>query len=314
LGSPTHLEDLRAFCLVVDLKSITAAAAHLGIPKGSVSRRLARLEREIGVPLIRRNPRMVQPTEFGLAYHGRVKHALDVLGDASAALQLAHEPSGSLRIACSPGFGVCVLAPLILPFTARYPDVTVDIHLADELPSFSTNRFDVAIYPSLREVHDSSLITRRLLDWTVKLVAAPSYIAKHGIPNSPEALIKHNFVLGSGPPRNMARTISAAPLPGGRSKKIDVPDAVVSSNTVFAREAAISGSGIALVPDFVVERDIAEGRLVQVLPRFRFQTKKGSMVLLYPASTLIPPKVRAFVDFLVQALPVHSKAINKRLR
>jgi DNA-binding transcriptional LysR family regulator len=304
--SPTYVKDLRAFCLVVDLGSITSAAKQLRESKSLISRRLSRLERELGVQLLQRNPRMVRPTESGAAYHRRMRQALRALGDASKELQGDGTPHGPFRIHTSHGFGISVLTPLIFDFTERYPKIEVDVVLSDEQPAFTTNRVDIAILPA-QQLRDASLIVRRLLDWEIVLVASPAYLDRYGVPDSPESLASYKIVFGSRPPRDPGRTLSISPGPGMRTRRINMESAVVTMNTVFAREAALADKAIGYVPDFMVERDIAEGRLVQVMPESRFHTDKGGMFLFYPAMAFIPPKLRVFSDFISETLSIRRR-------
>lgn len=308
--SPTYVKDLRAFCLVVDLGSITSAAKQLRESKSLISRRLSRLERELGVQLLQRNPRMVRPTEFGAAYHRRTRQALRVLNDATRELQGDVTPHGRFRIHTSHGFGNSVLAPLIFEFTERYPEIEVEVVLSDEAPAFTTDRIDVAISPA-RQLRDASLIVRRLLDWEIVLVASPAYLKRYGVPNSPESLASYKIVFGSRPPKDLSRILAISPGPGMRTRRINMERAVVTMNTIFAREAALAGKAIGYVPDFMVERDIAEGKLIQIMPRSRFHSDKGGMFLFYPAMAFIPPKVRVFSDFISAALSVRRRKIDQ---
>jgi DNA-binding transcriptional LysR family regulator len=300
--TPTYLRDIRAFCLVVDLGSMTAAAKQLGETKGSISRRLSRIEQDLGVALLRRSTRQVQATEFGLAYRRIAYQALEMLDDASIAAQTSRSlPSGQLRVAASHGFGVCVLAPLVLQFVARYPEVNVEVFLSDEPPNFSLHQIDVAIEPA-RSLRDSSLIVRRLLDWGLQFVATADYLRQHGTPRLAEELSQHRLIFGGGRVRRTITAVPIRPSKNARARRITVQSAVASTNTAFVREAALAGGGIALLPDFLIGRDLDEGRLVEVLAQYKFQGTTGSMFLLYPAMRFIPAKVQVFRDFLIEAL------------
>jgi DNA-binding transcriptional LysR family regulator len=300
--TPTYLRDIQAFCLVVDLGSMTAAAKQLGETKGSISRRLSRIEQDLGVALLRRSTRQVQATEFGLAYRRTAYQALEMLEDASIAAQTSRLlPSGQLRVAASHGFGVCVLAPLVLQFIERYPDVKVEVFLSEEPPNFSLHQIDVAIEPA-RSLRDSSLIVRRLLDWDLQFVATADYLRQHGTPREAEELSQHRLIFGGGRVRRTITAVPVRPVKNVRPRRITIQSAVTSTNTAFVREAALAGGGIALLPDFLIERDLDEGRLVQVLSQYKFQGTTGSMFLLYPAMRFIPAKVEVFRDFLIEAL------------
>jgi len=165
---PDDLRDLRAFCLVVDHGSLTAAAKPLGETKGSVSRRLSRLESALGVPLVRRSPRLVQPTEEGVLYQQRVGRALELLEDATDALKEAQgHPRGRLRVTAPPDFAHTVLAPVFARFCEAHRDISLELILTDRQLDFDAHQLDVAL---------------RLLDGQMGFVASPAYLEREGHP------------------------------------------------------------------------------------------------------------------------------------
>lgn len=284
----------------------------MGETKGAISRRLTRLEREIGTALLRRSTRMIQPTDHGVAYRSVARRAIETLADASLQIQRTEQPSGRLRVAASHGFGVYVIAPLIASFTTQYPQIELDIILTDETPNFVAGQLDLAIYPS-RRLPDSALIARRLFEWETVLVAAPSYLSEREAPRSPEQLSEHRIIMGigAGAPHLMARALMMIRVSGGRGRRVPVTKAVMATTTIFPREAALAGAGIGLVPDFLVERDLVAGRLIQILPNYRLSTRKGGMFMLHPATNFASPTLQAFRDFLAKAL---TKSVGKTAR
>jgi DNA-binding transcriptional LysR family regulator len=311
LATPTNLRDLRAFCLIVIHGSITEAAKDLGETRGSVSRRMSRLERDLGVTLLRRTTRSVQPTEEGIRYHRHAEQALELLRDAAAGIQTA-VPRGRLRVATSHGFALWAIAPLIGEFSRLYPQIRLDFVLTDEPPNFTGRELDAAIYPAHR-LPDSSLIANRLLDWEPKLVASPAYIEAFGAPSSAGDLQKFSVILGMGfAPRLKSGIIQSSARANALRGQTLLPNAIVSTSTAFAREAALAGAGIALVPDFLVRNDLEEKRLIEVLPQQRPVGRKGSMFLLYPATRFVSPAVKAFRDFLVSHIP--ARPLDARAR
>jgi DNA-binding transcriptional LysR family regulator len=300
-ASPTQLADLRAFCLVVDLGSVSASARQLGETKGSISRRLSRLERDLGATLLLRSSRLVQPTEYGRTYHGFALQALRALAKGSAALEQHSAPSGAMRLGCSNGFAHSVLAPLLLSLRDAYPLIQLELVLTDELPNFSTQQLDAAVHAA-RKLPDSSLIARKLLNWEMKLVASPAYLSTYGTPRRPDDLLGHRVLLGPGPPRTNPRTLKVIMSGPRSSRTVTLPDAVLTTNTVFGRAAALAATTIAIIPDFMVEKDIARGELVELFPGASYNARRGGMFYLYPAATFVPPKVRGVLDFLVSAL------------
>jgi DNA-binding transcriptional LysR family regulator len=290
------LLDLRAFCLVVDAGSITGAARILGETKGSVSRRITRLERALGVALLRRSPRLVQATEDGAAYRVRLGKVLELLDDTNAAVRHTRAaPSGHLRVTAPNDLGASLLAPLVCAFVARYPDVSVEMLLTQQVLDFDANQVDVALRAT-PQLPDSSLIAHRLQDLESGLFAAPAYLAANPAPVGPEELATHQLLL----PRT-TRGVATIPL-GPRDRpaaQVRVHAAVSSSDFAFLRACALAAAGIAMLPLVLVGRDLAEGALVRVLPDH--VVGGAPLFLLYPGTRFLPPKIRVFRDFLLES-------------
>lgn len=286
------LRDVRAFCRVVDLGSVTDAAASLGETKGSLSRRVARLERALGTALLRRSGRRLEPTDEGLAYRDQAGAGLERLDQAAdALLHLRDAPSGHLRVTAPIGLGTQLLAPLIGPFVVQYPQVTLEVILTDDVLSFREHRIDVAIRIS-RGLPDSALVAKRLGELQGELAAAPAYLAAHGVPTDPEELARHRTL--TVPWRGPVRLTFAR---GDETRTVPLRGHVRSHDMRLLREAAIGGAGISMLPSAVLAQDVAEGRLVRVLPEWRL-TDAGRLWLLH-APGPVAPKVRAFRDFVV---------------
>lgn len=288
-------QDLRAFCRVVDLGSITAAAATLGETKGSVSRRVARLERGLGVPLLVRTGRNVRPTEEGAVFRDRAAHALSVLDDAAASLRrLDTAPVGHLRVTAPPGIGTLVLGPVIAPFMEAYPGITLEILLTDEVLSFRDHGIDVALRAAA-SLPDSSLVAHKLLPIDAMLIAAPAYLERHGAPAEVADLARHRL-LSPQPRSPMPPLVLVEEAPPGRRVEVTVRPRVVSPDVLILREAVLAGAGIGFSPLPMARADIDAGRLVRVLPAWRVTTR-NALWLLHAGGPL-PPKVRAFRDFV----------------
>jgi DNA-binding transcriptional LysR family regulator len=284
---PADLRDLRAFCLVVDNGSLTAAARLLRETKGSVSRRLTRLESSLGVPLLRRSPRLVQPTEDGLLYRQRVGQALELLEDATNALNESRgHPRGRIRVTAPPDFANTVLVPVLSRFSEAHRDISLELLLTDRELDFDAHQLDIAlrVTPSLR---DSSLIAHRLLDVQLGFVASPAYLEREGAPRQLADLAKHRVLMmrhGNGP-------AGIRLIPG-----------VVAQDGAFLRSLALAGAGIALLPLAVAELELAQGQLVRVLPSQDIG-HGFSLYLLHPATPMLPARIRAFRDFMTHEFP-----------
>lgn len=302
------VRDLRAFCLVVDLGSVTAAAEALHETKGSVSRRLSRLEEGMGVRLLRRSPRLVQPTEEGADYRARVGRALELLDDAGAQLRGARDaPRGTLRVTAPNDIAVSMLAPLVARFVERYPDVRVDMLLTERRLDFEAEHVDVAFRASAA-LEDSSLVAHRVCELGGGLFASRAYLRKHGTPAAPEDLASYRLLL-MGP----VRAGTTLPL-GRRGEAVQTPvrirTAMAAPDASFVREVAAAGGGIAVLPWTIAERDVAQGRLVPVLgDRMCFE---ATLYLVHQGTRLLTPKVRAFRDHALAELSALRPSPTRR--
>ncbi|WP_437590245.1 LysR family transcriptional regulator [Sorangium sp. So ce1000] len=298
------LADLRAFCLVVDLGSITAAAKTLGETKGSVSRRITRLEHALGVDLLRRSPRLVQATEDGLAYRLRVGRAIELLEDANVAVQQARSrPRGHLRVTAPFDLGLSILAPLSAGFAERFPEISLELLLTEALLDFDAHQVDVALRATA-SLPDSSLIAHKLQHIEVGLFAAPSYLRKHGAVRRPEDLGGHRLLLAQ-TARGHA-TIALSARDGRERAELRVRAAISASDFSFCREVALAGGGIALVPAINVRSDLDAKRLVPVLKDYAIHGA-ASLYLVHPGTRFLPSKIRAFRDYLLGAFGVQGR-------
>jgi DNA-binding transcriptional LysR family regulator len=295
-----QLCDLRAFCLAVDLGSITEAARMSGLTKGTISRRITRLERALGAVLVRRSPRLVQATEFGATYKSQIQTALDLLDQASDSVEEQSIPRGVLRLATLPGTGICVMSSLLPRFTEQYPDIRVELVLAEPPIDFDARRIDVAIQPALK-LRDSSLIAHKLVDFELALVASPEYLARHGVPKNVADLKRHRLLS-----RIQHQSIILSPRTA-RSKaagtELALHSPVSTTDNAFIREAALAGGGIALLSTNLCEADISTGRLVRVLGDRKILGNSGAVYLLHRSMRFVPPKIRAFRDFMMANFP-----------
>jgi len=292
------VRDLRAFCLVVDLGSVTAAAEALEETKGSVSRRLTRLEQALGVSLLRRSPRLVQPTEDGAAYRAQIGRALEILDAAGSELRGARDaPRGNLRVTAPNDLAVSLLAPSIARFVERFPEVTVDMLLTERRLDFETEQIDVAFRASAA-LEDSSLVAHKLRDVHGRFYASRAYLKKHGTPATPDDLASHRVLL-MGPLRGarslpVRRTSEPTPSPARIRATMSASDAS------FVREVAIAGAGIAVLPSEIAGGAVEQGRLVHVLADH--VCFSGALYLIHQGTRFLAPKVRAFRDHVLAEL------------
>jgi DNA-binding transcriptional LysR family regulator len=287
--------DLVLFARVVDEGSFSRAAERVGLPKSTVSRRVAALEAQLGESLLQRTTRKLAVTDFGRAV---LEHARHVAEDVAAAESLAQHrrqaPSGRLRVSMPGDLANGVLAPFLAAFAMRHPAVSLEVDLSARFVDVIGERFDLAIrMGDLRD--DSTLAARRIATFTGGLYAAPSYLARRGSPGEPQALLAHDalHVLGR----------DGEPLPWnlvhGSVRWQGTPPARASANSPeLLMRLALDGLGIAAVTDPFALPYLRRGELVQVLPQWT--TPPVSAWAVFPGRRLMPAHTRAFVDALVE--------------
>ena len=309
--------DLVLFARVVDEGSFSRAADRLGYPKSTVSRRVAALETQLGEQLLRRTTRKLTVTDFGRAV---LEHAHHVVEDVAAAESLAQhrqvQPSGRLRVTMPSDMGNLVLAPMLAEFVLKYPAVTLEVDLSSRFVDLIAENFDVAVrMGELRD--DATLAARRIASFTSGLYAAPSYVARRGVPAEPEALMEHDAL------RVLARTGDPQvwTLVRGEARWEGIPPGRATANSPeLLMRMALGGAGIAMIHDPFAVPYLERGELVQVLPDWSTPPVAASAV--FPGRRLMPAHARAFVDALVakfagqecQALEQKTEQIKARSR
>ena len=287
------LEGMALLVRIVDHGGISAAGRALGVPKSSLSRRLARLERRLGTQLLRRNTRSLSLTDAGARFVARCR---PIVAEAEAAqrelLSGTGRPSGLVRVAASVGFGQVVLLPLLLDFLDRHPEVRLDLHLDDERVALIRDGFDLAV--RMGELDDAELVQRRLGTIRRRLVASPGYLARMGAPASPEELARHEAVLLD------PRANQWVFLVEGREHAVAVRGRVAVRNLFGVREATLRGMGVALLPEFLVGADLAAGTLAELLPAHAPSPVPATAI--HPLTRAPSVTVRHLLDHLAAAL------------
>jgi len=293
------LDPVRIFVTTLQLGSLSAAARALGLSPATVSRRIAALEEELGVRLLDRNSRQLMPTEAGQIYHQRMERILeDVAQTENLARHIKKAPEGQLRVHSRTLLGIRLIAPLLHRFSARYPDLTIDLHLSEEPVNLIEQNFDVDL--RLGPLDDSSYVARKLAVGERIVVASPSYVRSHAPVRVPEDLEKgHNCLTY----RKHREPTSWRYLKDGQPSTLAVQGTVYANNGEVLRRAAISGLGIALLADWSVSDDVQAGRLVHLLPGYKLTntTFDNGVYVLFRDTRMLPQKVRVFIDFLAEA-------------
>jgi DNA-binding transcriptional LysR family regulator len=291
-----QLGSIELFCQAAEAGSFTAAALEAGVTPAAVSRSISRLEARLGVRLFARTTRSIRLTEGGRSYYEHCRQALTQLIEAEREVMgKQQEPAGTLRISLPTTYGHHRVLPLLPEFRARYPQVKVDIHLGNRNIDFVSEGYDMAI--RVRAQPDSTLIARHLEDAPLVLVASPDYLARTGEPLSLEALAQHDCIQFELP--SSGRRISWLFMEQGREREIISDGGYCCSEDVLGGVTlAKHGAGLFQTYRFIVERELADGSLVEVLQDFRGRSRP--FTLLYPQNRYVPLRVRAFIDYLME--------------
>lgn len=291
--------DLLIFAHVADLGSFSRAADKVGLPKSTVSRRLAALEQQLGERLLLRTTRRQTLTEFGALL---LEHARQVVAEVEAVAALRERrqavPSGRLRVSMPSDLASLMLADHLAAFAATYPEVSLELDLSARRVDLLSEGFDLAVrmgdLPS-----DSLLAARRLKVLSVGLYAAPGYLAEHGHPQAPQDLAAHQCVRLLGRQGEPASWV----LTQGDVRWEDVPPGRLAANSPETLlRLARAGAGIAAVPDVFATSDVQRGSLVRVMADWAMPAQAASAV--FPERKLMPPKTRVFIDMLTTAFDV----------
>lgn len=292
--------ELKAFCLVASNGGFSAAARQLNLATSSVTRLVDALEARIGAPLLNRSTRSITLTDSGRDYFEQASQILAALDEADdAAAGRDAEPTGVLRISAPVTLANRYIAPLLPQLAAKYPKLELDMRLSDAMVNMVDDAIDVAIRIGNPERHPN-LIARKLVGHKRYICASPDYLARHGTPQTPDELSKHNcllFAYGAGRANWRLRNADCATV-------VEVHGSLSVNNAEMLRQAAISGMGMVMLAAWLIQDDLDSGKLVAVLTDY--QVNPGEMDIgiyaVYPASRRGSAKIHVFTDMLAKAL------------
>lgn len=293
-----ELNTLSLFVEVVKQGSFAAVARDLDLDPSYVSRAIASLEAELGMRLFQRSTRQLSPTEAGLLYFEHIEPLVEEMHQArDKALDVSRQPKGILRVTASVSFGLKCIVPLLPKWNALYPDLTVDLALTDTVVDLLSERIDLAVRLGL--LPDSSLVSQLLMPTHYVVCASPKYLQGADPLLNPQDLAQHPCLL--------------FPLTGFRSRWIfkdihgELTEVLVSGRTLISsaialQQCAISGMGLALLPNWLIDEDLRNGSLINVFPTYAVTATNFNTAawLVYPSHRYVPRKVRVFSDFLLQ--------------
>jgi DNA-binding transcriptional LysR family regulator len=299
-----RFDDMRLFAKVAEAKSFTAAARRLGIPKQTLSRRIAELELALDVQLLHRTTRRLHLTEAGAAYAERCAQLVRLADDAHRELTDSRTtPRGELRITADPLFGDAFLPGLVTEYAARWPDVHVEVVLTRRKVDMIEEGFDIAF--RIGNLEDPKLHATELGPARVRYCASPAYLRRRGPPRTPDDLREHDCILvvGHSGPDGRDAEFDAVRWPfRGRKGPVLVPVSgrLRSNSFALAHTATLAGLGIAIFPEFACADDLRRRRLVSVLDDWRVDV--GAVWLVHPRARFLTARVRMFVELAVERL------------
>lgn len=290
-----RFSEMRTFSAVAEHGGFTRAAEALVMSRAAVSRQVSDLESRLGTRLLQRTTRRVALTEEGEIFLERCAEILQSLEEAESELtERTRVPRGRLRMNVPVSYGMTSIAPRLGEFHEQYPQIELDVTLADRAVDLIEEGYDLAIRIGI--LQDSSLVSRQISMTRLMLCASPGYIERHGRPESPTDLARHQTIAYS---YFSSRDTWQFNGPSG-TEKVTIKPWMRTNNGDTAIHVAVSGEGIVLQPDFLVEPAMARGELEEILPDYK--ARELGIHALFPSRKHVSARVRAFIGFLSEQL------------
>jgi DNA-binding transcriptional LysR family regulator len=297
------LEDLAymvTFARVVKAGSFAGAARRLNVTSSVASKHVAKLEQALGVRLLNRTTRKLSLTEAGAAYYEHCARIVEEVDNSKRAIaQLQAAPRGLLKVTAPVTFANTRLGPILREFFTRYPDIQIDLNASNRLVDLAEEGFDVAV--RIARTLPPNVVARELRRVRWHLCASPEYLEREGAPEHPANLSRHNCLTfpspGEAPVWHFAR--------GGERVEVPVHGSLQCNLVEALHDLVLSGSGITLLPGYMAGKDIREGKLKPLLADWEIETG-SSLYAVYLPTRYLAPKVRVFVDFLVEQFGARS--------
>jgi DNA-binding transcriptional LysR family regulator len=282
--------SLRCFAAVVETQSFSSAARQLRLAPSSVTKHVQLIENAINVALLHRTTRRVSVTDAGERFYGQCLAILAEIDRATAVMVAEKEIGGHLRVTAPPSFAATLLGPHIPEFLKEYPGISVDVVVSSATPDLIRNRIDVAI--TLHEEPQSKLTHFELAACPLTLCASPDYIARHGMPQTVQDLIRHECLSGRFSDLAEGWTLGRE----GHWHVVNVQFRLLSDNGDLLRQACLGGAGIGNFYHFHVHDDLRHGRLMRILPDY--ESKPQHIFAIIPHRQIVRPQAEAFIEFV----------------
>ncbi|HEB57660.1 MAG TPA: LysR family transcriptional regulator [Gammaproteobacteria bacterium] len=293
-------ETLTLFLDVMRVRNFSRVADARGMAPSSISRAITALEQELGVRLFQRTTRRLEPTEAGRLYFERVAPLVaEFQSAAQMARDLVEEPRGTLRLTASTVHGQMYVVPLVTELAAQYPALSIDVLLTDAWVDLVEERVDIAV--RLGSLQDSSCIARRVADMRFHVCASPAWVAAHDRVEAPQQLAQHDCLLFPRPGYDLNWLFRDA---HGRVSEVPIHGRYLMTNSQAIKQCALAGMGIALLPDWLVDAELADGQLLRLLPEYEATATDfdSAVWLVYPSRDYLPLKTRLALDLLGKRL------------
>ncbi|MDA3132322.1 LysR family transcriptional regulator [Atlantibacter subterranea] len=292
-------EELMIFVAVVESGSFSRAAEQLSLANSAVSRAVKKLEMKLGVSLLNRTTRQLSLTEEGERYFRRVQQILqDIAAAENEIMETKQMPRGLLRIDAATPVILHYLTPLIKPFREKYPEITLSLVSSETFINLIERKVDVAI--RVGTLSDSSLRARALFSSYRKIIAAPDYLEKHGMPQSVDDLAKH-LCLGFTEPASL----NIWPVAQSDGQLYEASPGLSSNSGETLKHLCLAGNGIACLSDYMINKEIENGTLVEIMTDIRLPVAMPFSAVYY-SDRAVSTRIRAFIDFLSEQIPAHA--------
>ncbi len=290
------LDGIAIFVEVINSGSFTLAAQHLNHSTSYISKQVSQLEDRLNIRLLHRTTRSLRLTPEGELYYRQCQQIIHDAEQAENAVSgEKYDPRGTLRVSCPISFGLARLRPILATFTARYPKINIELDLNDRKIDMISEGFDVLIRASAH-LEDSNLISRRFMRSSLIVLASPEYLQRKGTPLHPNELKKHQTISYSylQKPKTWAFKKHS-----GQITQVEVNSQVTTNSPEMELALCLAGQGITRLPEFNLNNEITNGKLIELFPEYLRQTIDVS--LIYPSKKHMSSKVRCFIDFIVDS-------------
>ncbi|TPG98957.1 LysR family transcriptional regulator [Pseudomonas caspiana] len=300
----SEMDDLAAFAILIEAGSFTLAAQQLGCSKGQLSKRISQLESRFSVVLLQRTTRRLSLTAAGAALLPQAQALVVQVERARQALaRLKDDMAGPVRMTVPVSLGETFFDGLLLEFSGKYPEVQIELDLSNSYRDLSRDGFDLAVRSEVG--NDERLVARPLLAWHEMTCASPAYLEQYGEPLTPQALVEHRCLLNS--------------HYSGREEwlyhqqhellRVRVSGPFVSNHYSLLKKAALAGAGIARLPSYLLQAELADGRLRWLLRDY--QTRRMPMYLVHPYQGGLPKRTQVLADYLIGWFKRSGEALDR---